>query len=164
MQHYAHCTVHDTRAPDFRRDHQLVIQIIAVKHHLHDNMNGQTDNRPIRIVRVSHMRYKHADIAKTQQFLKDFGMREVYTVNKSHYFAGEGPDPYVYIAEEVRFSPRCSDLPLIRPRRVGGHERVSGRGIPRGEQRGSGKSESDPTAGYETRVGRACGWIPRDLS
>jgi hypothetical protein len=64
-------------------------------------MNGNTTHPPIRIVRVAHMRYRHADIAKTQRFLEDFGMRVAYKEGKNMYFAGEGPDPFLYVAEEV---------------------------------------------------------------
>lgn len=65
-----------------------------------------TETPPIRIVRLAHMRYKHADMATTRQFLEDFGMRVAYEENggKVLYFAGQGPDPYVYVAEEVRAS------------------------------------------------------------
>ena len=47
------------------------------------------------------MRYKHANIGEARQFLEDFGMRLVYQEGKKNYFAGEGPDPFVYVAEEV---------------------------------------------------------------
>ncbi|RSH95229.1 hypothetical protein EHS25_000315 [Saitozyma podzolica] len=55
---------------------------------------------PIRIVRLAHMRYRHANIAQTQEFLEDFGMRLAYKEgNHRFYFAGDGPDPFVYVAE-----------------------------------------------------------------
>ncbi|BEJ16609.1 hypothetical protein CspHIS471_0600100 [Cutaneotrichosporon sp. HIS471] len=57
-------------------------------------------NVPIRIQRLSHMRYQHADLPKARQFLEDFGMHVVYSENdgKSLYFAGQGPDAFVYVA------------------------------------------------------------------
>jgi catechol 2,3-dioxygenase-like lactoylglutathione lyase family enzyme len=60
---------------------------------------------PIRIVRLAHMRYRHANIAQTQEFLEDFGMRLAYKEgNHRFYFAGDGPDPFVYVAEVVGLS------------------------------------------------------------
>jgi len=61
-----------------------------------------TQDTRIRIVRVSHMRYRHVDLAITRQFLEDFGMHLAYSENdgKTLYFAGEGRDPYCYVAEQ----------------------------------------------------------------
>jgi len=56
---------------------------------------------PIRIVRLAHMRYRHANLAEAKDFLEAFGLRLAYTVDGTLYFAGEGPDPYVYVAEQV---------------------------------------------------------------
>ena len=61
----------------------------------------QQQAAPIRIVRLCHMRYKHADIETMHTFLIDFGMTLVEKVGKKRFYAGQGPDPYVYIAEEV---------------------------------------------------------------
>ena len=47
------------------------------------------------------MRYRHSDMVKTKQFLEDFGMHLAYEEEGTMYFAGEGPDPYVYVAEKV---------------------------------------------------------------
>lgn len=68
---------------------------------------NHVSNSPIRIVRLSHMYYRHADLAQAKQFLEDFGMHVAYTENdgKTLYFAGEGPEAYVYIAEQVRTFP-----------------------------------------------------------
>lgn len=61
----------------------------------------QSSSPPIRIVRLSHMRYQHADLAKAKAFLEDFGMHVAYEENDTLYFAGKGPDPYVYVASSV---------------------------------------------------------------
>lgn len=58
---------------------------------------------PIRIVRLAHMRYRFVDIDKQQTFLEDFGIRFVAEKNGKRYYAGEGPDPYVFVAEAVSF-------------------------------------------------------------
>ncbi|GMK56149.1 hypothetical protein CspeluHIS016_0212050 [Cutaneotrichosporon spelunceum] len=57
-------------------------------------------NAPIRIQRLSHMRYQHAELPKTRQFLEDFGNHVVDSENdgKSLYFADQGPDAFVYVA------------------------------------------------------------------
>lgn len=68
-------------------------------------MTAGPSTAPIRIVRLAHMRYRHADIAKTKAFLEDFGMHVAYKDGKKLYFAGEGPDPFVYVAEEASISP-----------------------------------------------------------
>jgi catechol 2,3-dioxygenase-like lactoylglutathione lyase family enzyme len=57
----------------------------------------------VRLLRLSHMRYAHEDLAKTEAFLLDFGM----TVNSRSadgntvYFKGSGPDPYLYVATKA---------------------------------------------------------------
>ena len=60
-----------------------------------------TQDTRIRIVRVSHMRYRHVDLDRARQFLEDFGMELAYSENdgKTLYFAGQGPDAYCYVAE-----------------------------------------------------------------
>jgi catechol 2,3-dioxygenase-like lactoylglutathione lyase family enzyme len=56
-------------------------------------------NRRIRLVRIAHVYYTHKDIDKARRFLDDFGFREVKQVGKKIYYAGYGPDPFVYCAE-----------------------------------------------------------------
>jgi len=51
-------------------------------------------------MKLSHMRYRHADIEATHTFLLDFGMTLTHKEGKVRYYAGQGPDPYVYVAEE----------------------------------------------------------------
>lgn len=69
------------------------------------------DIPPIRIVRLSHMRYAHADIKQASTFLEDFGLKQVFSENdgKTLYFAGEGPDAFCYVAEEVSLSQSSTD-------------------------------------------------------
>lgn len=47
------------------------------------------------------MRYRFVDIEVQHQFLLDFGMRFLEEKSDKRYYAGEGPDPYVFIAEKV---------------------------------------------------------------
>lgn len=56
---------------------------------------------PIRIVRLAHMRYRFKDIEIQHQFLADFGIRFLEERRGKRYYAGEGPDPYVFVAEQV---------------------------------------------------------------
>ncbi len=55
------------------------------------------------------MRYKHADITKAREFLEDFGMHLAYREGKKLYYAGEGPDPFCYVAEEVSSSSSSAE-------------------------------------------------------
>lgn len=83
---------------------------------------------PIRIVRVSHMRYQHADIEKTDEFLTDFGMKLIAEEGDTRWYTGEGPDAYVYVAKKV------SNYPTIEARIdviAGQDKRVPRRCIPR---------------------------------
>ena len=85
-------------------------------------------NPPIRIVRVSHMRYQHADIEKTHEFLMDFGMKLIAEEGDTRWYTGEGPDAYVYVAKKVR------DFSTIATRvdgAAGQDKRISRRCIPR---------------------------------
>lgn len=61
---------------------------------------------PIRIVRLAHMRYRFADIETQHTFLADFGIRFLEEKGGKRYYAGEGPDPYVFVAEAVGYT--CS--------------------------------------------------------
>jgi hypothetical protein len=56
---------------------------------------------PIRLVKLAHMCYRFVDIEKQHQFLLDFGMHFVGEQSGKRYYAGEGPDPYVFITEKV---------------------------------------------------------------
>jgi hypothetical protein len=65
-------------------------------HRIFDNMDG----RRIRLVRLAHVYYTHADIDKAVQFLYDFGFQKVKQVGKDLYFRGTSPEPFVYCARE----------------------------------------------------------------
>ena len=53
----------------------------------------------VRLVKVSHMRYRHADMDKLKVFMADFGMAIAQETDKAVWFRGYGKDPYVYYAE-----------------------------------------------------------------
>lgn len=46
------------------------------------------------------MRYQHPDLAEITTFLRDFGMHVAQKVPGKRWFAGYGPDQYVYYAQE----------------------------------------------------------------
>jgi len=50
----------------------------------------------IKLVRLSHMRYQHADIPAITEFLQDFGMHIVKKTEEKIWFRGYGSEPYVY--------------------------------------------------------------------
>jgi len=58
-------------------------------------------SKQVKIVKLAHMRYQHPDIPTITKFLKDFGMHIVKTSDdgKQLWFAGYGPDQYVYYAQ-----------------------------------------------------------------
>lgn len=62
------------------------------------------DGKQIKLVRLAHVYYTHADIDKAVQFLYDFGFRKVKQVGKDLYFRGTGPEPFVYCAREGEVS------------------------------------------------------------
>ena len=53
----------------------------------------------VRLVKVSHMRYRHADMDNLKVFMADFGMAVAQETDKAVWFRGYGKDPYVYYAE-----------------------------------------------------------------
>ncbi|KAK5136531.1 hypothetical protein LTR08_002875 [Meristemomyces frigidus] len=60
--------------------------------------------RQVRLVKLAHMRYQHPDLPKITTFLKDFGMHVVQQRTAADgteqiWFAGYGPDQYVYYAQ-----------------------------------------------------------------
>ncbi|WPH02469.1 Hypothetical protein R9X50_00533300 [Acrodontium crateriforme] len=60
--------------------------------------NGIDPSRQIKIVKVSHMRYQHADLDVIVKFLIDFGMCIAHKTDDEIWFRGYGPDQYVYYA------------------------------------------------------------------
>jgi len=62
------------------------------------------------------MRYQHEDLISTDQFLRDFGMKVVDRHGDGTkdgdkiFYAGTGPDPYVFVAIKVCSSACTYDL------------------------------------------------------
>lgn len=61
---------------------------------------GIDPSKQIRIVKISHMRYQHADIEKISTFLVDFGMQIVKQTEDKIWWRGYGTDPYVYYCQK----------------------------------------------------------------
>ncbi|PWN86769.1 Glyoxalase/Bleomycin resistance protein/Dihydroxybiphenyl dioxygenase [Acaromyces ingoldii] len=59
------------------------------------------DDRRVHLVRIAHIHYRHHDLAKATQFLEDFGMTQVSTVDNRRYFRGYGELPFIYVAEQT---------------------------------------------------------------
>ena len=53
----------------------------------------------IKILRITHVHYRHPDLEKADAFLLDFGLEPVERLNDRIYYRGFGPDPYCYLAE-----------------------------------------------------------------
>ncbi|KAF2483797.1 Glyoxalase/Bleomycin resistance protein/Dihydroxybiphenyl dioxygenase [Neohortaea acidophila] len=62
--------------------------------------NGIDPSAHIRIVKIAHMRYQHAELVKITQFLKDFGMHIVKETEDRVWWGGYGTDPYVYYCQK----------------------------------------------------------------
>ena len=62
--------------------------------------NGIDRSKHIKIVRISHMRYQHSDVAQITNFLKDFGMHIVKQSGDKTWWGGYGPDQYVYYCQQ----------------------------------------------------------------
>lgn len=54
----------------------------------------------IKLTRISHMRYQHPDLTEITTFLRDFGMTLARKTETARWFAGYGPDQYVYYAQQ----------------------------------------------------------------
>lgn len=61
-------------------------------------MPGAIAFEKIRLVRLAHVHYIHADLDKARGFLNDFGLEEVEERNGTHFFRGYGKEPFVYSA------------------------------------------------------------------
>lgn len=61
------------------------------------------DDSRIRLNKTSFVIYNHVDLDKAVRFLEDFGMTIVRRSadGKEVFFAGYGPDPFVYIARQA---------------------------------------------------------------
>lgn len=62
--------------------------------------NNIDQNEQIRLVKISHMRYQHPDLAQITTFMRDFGMRVVKRTDSKVWYGGYGSDPYVYAAQQ----------------------------------------------------------------
>ncbi|TKY86949.1 hypothetical protein EX895_003626 [Sporisorium graminicola] len=62
------------------------------------------ENRVI-LRRIAHIHYRHKDLGKSSQFLRDFGFEpvqhETSKGDKLQYYRGYGDLPYIYVAEEA---------------------------------------------------------------
>ncbi|KAK9447018.1 Glyoxalase/Bleomycin resistance protein/Dihydroxybiphenyl dioxygenase [Limtongia smithiae] len=65
-----------------------------------DSMGMTNSERKISLVRIAHVYYTHADIAKAHEFLADFGFQITKVIGKSTYYRGYGSEPFVYCARE----------------------------------------------------------------
>ncbi|KAI4149279.1 MAG: hypothetical protein LQ340_004709 [Diploschistes diacapsis] len=61
---------------------------------------GIDTSKQVRLVKPSHMRYQHPDLAVITKFLKDFGMTIAKKGEGKLWFRGYGADQYVYYAQE----------------------------------------------------------------
>ncbi|KAM5358691.1 hypothetical protein ACJZ2D_015082 [Fusarium nematophilum] len=61
----------------------------------------------VKVVRLASVHYQHPDLDKAAQFLKDFGLFEVFREVGRVYFGGFGADPYLYVAENAPDSRRA---------------------------------------------------------
>lgn len=58
------------------------------------------ESSQIRLVRLSHMRYRHPDFTSISKFLQDFGMHLVKQNEKTMWWRGYGDQAYVYVVEK----------------------------------------------------------------
>lgn len=61
-------------------------------------MPGAIAQKKIRLVRLAHVHYIHADIEKARVFLNDFGLQEVEERDGIFFYRGYGTEPFVYSA------------------------------------------------------------------
>lgn len=61
------------------------------------------DDPRVALVKTSFVIYEHVDLAKAEQFLLDFGLHVVQRSEDGNeiYFAGYGPDPFLYLARKA---------------------------------------------------------------
>jgi len=75
--------------------------------------NSDPKVEKIKIVRLSHMRYGHSNIDEITNFMIDFGMTVVHKTSKKVWFAGYGPDQYVYVAEKTEANKYLGGVFLV---------------------------------------------------
>lgn len=61
------------------------------------------DDPRVRLVKTSFVSYSHVDLDKAEQFLSDFGLKEIKRNSEGTeiFYKGYGPDPFVYIARKA---------------------------------------------------------------
>lgn len=64
-------------------------------------MPGPPSLEKIKLVRLAHVNYAHADIEKARQFLDDFGFQEVEERDGVFFYRGYGTEPFVYSATKA---------------------------------------------------------------
>ncbi|KAF2758596.1 hypothetical protein EJ05DRAFT_500117 [Pseudovirgaria hyperparasitica] len=66
----------------------------------------------IKLVKLSHMRYQHPDLAKITTFLRHFGMSVAAKTETKLWYKGYGTDQYVYYAQygEKKFLGGCFEV------------------------------------------------------
>lgn len=62
--------------------------------------SGIDTEKQIRIVKISHMRYQHANTSAATKFLTDFGMHMVKELDGKQWWRGYGDDQYVYYCQK----------------------------------------------------------------
>ncbi|OZJ04421.1 hypothetical protein BZG36_02923 [Bifiguratus adelaidae] len=58
------------------------------------------EENQVRLVKISHMRYQHPDLAEITQFLQDFGMVVAKQTEDKVWYRGYSTDQYVHYAQE----------------------------------------------------------------
>jgi hypothetical protein len=61
-------------------------------------MTASEQHPKIKLVRIAHVYYSHADLDVARQFLADFGMTVAEDRGDTVFFKGYGADPFVYCA------------------------------------------------------------------
>ncbi|KAI0482162.1 oxidoreductase [Xylariaceae sp. FL0804] len=88
-------------SPSSERTHEILYRAYVIR------PSGRLFNmaeapRKIRIVRVAHVYYKYADLAKAAQFLNDFGFTEEKRVGDDKiYYRGYGTEPWLVCATKA---------------------------------------------------------------
>jgi hypothetical protein len=62
--------------------------------------HGISRSSQVKLTKLAHMRYQHPDLNVITTFLRDFGMHVVKKTPTQRWYAGYGPDQYVYYAQE----------------------------------------------------------------
>ena len=82
-----------THFPPLNRIINISVNNLQLQH-----CNTMASNK-INVLKLGSVHYRHADLEKARDFLRDFGMQEVLTSSSQIFFAGYGVDPYCYLAE-----------------------------------------------------------------